>query len=115
MNNNCGKYETFFIFDNEDNFNKHLKSCPDCQKEHKKMLEVANLAKEVKPFIKKTKLNIKILSNIAACLLISTIAFTSIKTFYNNQPNPELKAIKENSVITQMGLPTDDYGLLEIE
>lgn len=116
MENKCNKYESLFVFSDEESLKKHLEICPDCQKEHSKMLQVASLAKEVKPFIKtKNTYNRKIFSNIAACIIISFVAFASVQMFYVNPQVSKLKFVKANSVITQMGLPTDEYGLLEIE
>lgn len=115
MDNKCTKYESLFIFSAEDELQAHLEICPDCKEEHSKMLQVASLAKEVKPFLNKGPVKINLLSKVAACLIISLLAFSSVKLLYKDNLNPyNLNSIKESSVITQMGLPTDDYGLLDV-
>lgn len=115
MENKCNKYEALFTFGDENDLLEHLKICSDCRKEHDEMLQVASLAKEVKPYIKKKSAKVHLLSKVAACVVVSLIAFSSINTIYNNQKEAEIKLVKENSVIAKMGLPTDDYGLLDIE
>ena len=39
--NKCNKYEAYFVFQNEEAFNEHIKNCPDCKKEHEKYLKVS--------------------------------------------------------------------------
>ncbi len=113
--NKCNKYEAFFIFQDEEAFNIHLKTCPDCQKEHEKYMKVSSLVKEAAPeyleIIKtKRKNNLK---KIACCLILfaGLTSLTALKAYdnYSFQVN-----FAQDSYIGTLGLPVDDYGFLEI-
>lgn len=134
MSEKCSKYESLFIFGSTEDFNEHVKSCPDCQREHEKMEKVSDLVKEVAPFIKDTRkiavskqFNSKIYLKAAAGFVILFLSFSVI---YFNQPHLEKNyvacmeaksaqeadvIIKDKSIIAQMGLPIDEYGLLAVE
>ena len=68
--NKCNKYESFFIFRDEEAFNEHLEHCPDCKKEHEKHLKVSSLLKEVAPvYLEKKRKEKKSAIKIAHSLL----------------------------------------------
>ena len=50
MENNCNKYEAYFIFKSDEDFLNHVANCPDCQVEHEKMQKVSSLISEVRPY-----------------------------------------------------------------
>ena len=114
--NKCDKYEAYFVFQNEEAFNKHLENCEECRKEHEKYLEVSKLVKEVSgPYLKR-ELNRKrknTFKKIACCFtaFINVSSFSGVKLYedYNFQVN-----YIEGSYVSAMGLPTDDYGFLEL-
>lgn len=121
----CNKYESLFIFGSEEDLQTHLKTCSDCKQEHEKMQNVSQLVKEIAPFVGK-KSSSKLLIKVAAGFVVLSLSFLTI---YLNQMNTkelyksEQASVKEkssvsykdNSVIAQMGLPTDEYGLLVVE
>lgn len=122
MTEKCNKYQPLFIFASEDALFEHLKVCPDCRKEHEQMENVANLVKEVKPYIKKeTKLlKIKFPSQIAACFIVAILCFFAITNYSyyiasKNDNDEALALVKQDSISTQMGVPTDEYGLINTE
>ena len=116
----CNKYETLFIFGSEKELDEHLRICRDCREEHEKMNETANLVKEVKPYYsaRKNKLNsnlIKIAAGITVLFLTSFSIFSLNHIILDNKTNNYSLSIEENkSVVSDMGLPTDDYGLLMV-
>jgi len=110
----CDKYEAYFLFRSEDEFDKHLGECEDCRSEHAKMQKVASLVKEVKPVYRK-RMNQKFMAK-AACisaLMMFTFSFAAFNYVYNTS---DYKCIScaEDSVIDDLGLPVDQYGLLDI-
>ena len=68
----CDKYEAFFVFQNEEAFNNHIKECPDCQKEHEKYMKVSSLVKEVAPVYleKHKKRKMGAIKKLACCFVM---------------------------------------------
>jgi len=119
MSEYCDKYESLFIFGSEEDLKAHLEECPYCKKEHNEMEKVASLVKEAKPLIK-TKRTRTVWTKIAASMIISIFIFYTVSLYSNqlqisNNIDNENISLKENSIIAKMGLPADEYGLLEIE
>ncbi len=112
--NKCNKYEGLFIFQDEKAFYEHLENCPDCQEEHKKLLKVSKLVKEAAPvYLKKRSQKTSAIKRLACCLVvfIGLTSFTGYKVYDNYMY--ELNS-SYDSYITAMGLPTDDYGFLDL-
>lgn len=120
MSEKCNKYESLFIFGSEEDFNLHLAECECCRSEHEKMQKISGLVKEVKPFYNKKSLHNRIIIKAAACFMIMMCSFWAYNT-YNTQMIAELNYESEilikngRSMITDAGLPTDDYGLIITE
>lgn len=111
----CDKYEAFFIFNNEEAFNVHLNECPECKSEHEKYLKVSQLVKEVAPVYLKNqdKKKKNVIKRLAACFVL----FVGITGFYAGfgiHDGSTYSNIDNDSYISTMGLPTDEYGFLEI-
>lgn len=118
MNNKCDKYESLFIFGSKEDFSEHLKTCTDCQNEHEQMKKVACVVKEVKPFITNKEnnvVNFPLYSKIVACFIMPLIFSFAFNLFSPQKANPEIAWAKQSSVVTEMGLPSDEFGLLTIE
>lgn len=113
MGNKCNKYEAFFVFSKDEDFQEHLNSCPDCQEEHLKMLKISSLIKEVRPLYLGKERNSKIAKLVAVLLLmVFCTGFVTIQ-IYNEKYNNLVTA--QESVVAKMGLPYDEYGLLSVE
>ncbi len=112
----CNKYEALFIFHGDDALNEHIKECPDCKNEHDKYIKISALLKEAAPlYLKKQKeKKISALKKTACCmLLILGITGSYIGyNLYNN--NLYQNAWNDESYISSIGLPTDDYGFLDL-
>jgi hypothetical protein len=120
MNEKCDKYKELFINNDENVLIEHLKICPECKDEHEQMTKVVNLVKEVKPLFYKKKHNKMFLLKAAAGLTILITAFFAVNISLDNSiPDTGndnlLSSLQETSIINEMGLPVDDYGLLYIE
>ncbi len=111
----CNKYEGFFVFQDEGKFFEHLEQCPDCQKEHEQYIKISKLVKEVAPIYlkKRQKDRFNSIKKLACCFIafIGITAFTGYKVYdnYTIQVN-----YAQDSYLSTMGLPIDEYGFLEI-
>lgn len=121
MNNKCEKYESLFLFADEETLQKHIAQCEDCAREHEKMQKVSALVKEAKPEYEKRE---RFFSSLKiACVLflfVSTGAvLQSFNPIINQVPQSAITSSysinDDESIIASMGLPTDDYGLLRMD
>lgn len=114
MTDKCNKYESLFIFGSEEALQEHLDVCEDCRAEHEKMERTASLVKEAKPYYKKN--SNRGLIKLAAGLTILFLAYFSVSNvfFTDNTAKNSLAYTENDSVIAEMGLPTDEYGLLAV-
>lgn len=125
MTKKCDKYESLFIFADEETLNKHLQECEDCRREHEKMHKVSALVKEAGPELKRRAAFFNSLK--VACVLFLFITggvfFQTFAPMQLNNTNTTMTASissdmsfdYEDSIIADMGLPTDDYGLLMLD
>ncbi len=111
----CGRYEGLFIFRSEDELAEHIENCEECKKEHEKYQKISSLVKEVAPVYLKKKEREKSLfvKRIACCFvilsLVTTFAGYKVYDSYSYQASSD-----EESCISNLGLPIDDYGFFEI-
>lgn len=125
MTKKCDKYESLFIFADEETLNKHLQECEECRREHEKMHKVSALVKEAGPELKRRAAFFNSLK--VACVLFLFITggvfFQTFAPMQLNNTNATMTASissdmsfdYEDSIIADMGLPTDDYGLLMLD
>ena len=76
MENKCQKFEGLFVFSDEETLQEHIKECPECAAEAKKMQRIAEILQEVRPyFIKKRKhyATLKIACAITFIILSGTV------------------------------------------
>ena len=114
MDNKCSKYESLFIFSDEETLNKHIQECEECREEHEKMQKVSALLDEVKFYYhaknkKKPKLR-------AVCaimfLLFSTCTFGFVA---GNDDLMDTLRYGETLSAEDLGFPVDSYGLLMVD
>ncbi len=114
MSKKCQKYESLFLFSDEEALKAHLEQCPECRAEHEKMQKVSELLQEVKPhFIKKRKqqAQMKIACAVSFMLLSGTVL--GLVNF-----NPEISDTLRYGAALEaedFGFPVDDYGFLLVE
>lgn len=119
MNNEskCNKYEAFFVFNDEKAFYEHIENCPDCKAEHEKYLKVSELVKEVgSEYLKRQEKHRKktIMLKQAACFLILLAGLSGFAGYKVYDYNSFQISSADESYIYAMGLPTDEYGFLEL-
>lgn len=113
----CDKYQSLFIFRDEDELNAHLEVCEDCRQVHSDMHKLESLIQSSKSvhFKQKTSLKLnKIVAAIGLFVFVSVftgnvIAFNSIEIHPKHQ---EVIELINNSIFNQMKLPTDEYGIM---
>ena len=114
MNDKCTKYEALFTFATQEEFEEHIKNCPDCQKEHEKMQQVSKLIQEAKPcFVEHRRNFAKIKAVAASFALIILTATLGVINFDTDISD----TIKYGTTLSaeDLGLPVDSYGLLMVE
>lgn len=119
MNNEkkCGKYEALFIFQNEEELLRHIEECEECRKEHEKFQKVSALIKEAGPLYTEKKRREKsgAIKKALCCLVIFLMigGYTGYQ-MYDNYQLSRYDPDNSYSYVASMGLPTDDYGFLEL-
>ena len=114
MKEKCTKYEALFTFSDEKTLMDHIETCPDCQAEHEKMLQVSELIQEAKPYFIERRKNVakfKIACAVCAMLLSgTTLGVINLNTDISD-------TIRYGTTLSaeDLGLPVDSYGLLMVE
>lgn len=111
----CNKFKEYFIFSNDDEFQKHIEECPDCKVQNDEFEKISAVVKEVK-FAYKQKQKSKLMTKVAC--ISALMMFTFSFSLFNN-----LGYLKENSyseysqdtIIDEMGMPIDSYGLIMVD
>jgi len=113
MNKKCNKYESLFIFSDEETLMNHVEECEDCQKEHAKMARVSELISEVRDEYKKPN---KLASLQVACaMFLLLVGGTSINILDSQYGILDTIRYGENLTVEDLGFPTDSYGLIQVD
>ena len=115
MKEKCTKYESLFLFRDEEELQEHLRNCPDCQKEHEKMEKVSDLLKEVKPYYAKKRKNSFARLQVACVLCFGLFAGTIIG-YFTQYTNTNYNYSESSTQLTtnEYGMPIDSYGLISL-
>ena len=108
----CNKFQQYFIFANNDDFQKHLEECPDCRAENAEFEKISELVKEVK-FVYKQKKRNNLMAKVACLSML--MMFTFSFSFVNSMGNFDYYSYSEETIIDEMGMPVDDYGLFMVD
>lgn len=120
MDKKCNKYEAYFTFASSDEYEKHLLTCEDCKKENikeeKLSLLIKDSAETYKAIYKKQQAK-KTMMKIA-CSLLLFVSFGTIANFEMTQTNKYKYLTNTNtdiSIISEAGLPVDEYGFFDYQ
>lgn len=115
MKKNCDKFESYFIFSNEEEFKNHIENCEDCKLENEKFEKLSSLIQEAKPFYfeqkNKKKNQIKAVCAMAlfflcgTCLSIFNMGYLDLDNFSMvSSLSPE-----------DYDFPVDSYGFIMVD
>lgn len=115
MTKKCDKFESLFVFSDENALLEHIKTCEDCRSKYEELNKVSELIKEVKPYYSnraKTRLNLTKIACTLFIFVLSGITFHIADTNYNI-----VDTIKYGTQLTayDLGFQTDDYGLIMVD
>lgn len=118
MENKCNKYEAYFTFSNEEDFQKHLQECEDCRKQFEKEQRLSELIKDSASTYNKLKqknsLKKSLVKTACALLVFSTLGlYTGINLQEKSEYQKFMTNNTETSIIAQEGLPTDEFGFFD--
>lgn len=115
MDNKCSKYESLFIFSDNETLNEHIKECEDCRKEAEIQDKVSSMLDEVKMYYfakrkKRTKLR-------AACAVMFMLlsAFSVFGFVLNDEDLTQSLMYGDTLSAEELGFPVDSYGLLMVD
>ena len=115
MKKKCDKFESLFIFSDEETLQNHIAECDDCREEYEKMQKVSELIQEVKPHYLKTKRN-RFDAVRIACVMFAFVV--SAVTFHIADTNYGIvDTVRYGTQLTadDLGFQTDDYGLIMVD
>lgn len=113
MKKKCTKFESLFVFSDEETLLEHIKICPDCKKEQEKMDKISELIKEVKPYYKK-KIPSSLLLKIACIATMSILTAFTIGVFHMNTNLLDVIVYGQTFSAEDLGFPTDEYGFITV-
>lgn len=116
----CDKYERMYTFLPEDEFLRHVESCPDCKAQYERERALSAIIRDAAPYYRKVEAHKRRRGMFVktACLFllftaIGTYTGVEVKTHHDNVA--VIREFSADSVITQEGLPTDKYGFFDYE
>ena len=112
MNKKCEKFESLFIFSDEETLNNHVAECEDCKAELEKMEKISDLIKEVNPHYKKNRFDAVRVACVLFAFVVSGLTFKVADTNYNL-----IDTVMYGSELSaeEIGFRTDDYGLIMVD
>ena len=112
MNKKCEKFESLFIFSDEETLMNHVAECDDCKAELEKMEKISDLIKEVRPHYKKNRFDAVRVACVLFAFVISGLTFKAVDTNYNL-----IDTVMYGSELSaeEIGFMTDDYGLIMVD
>lgn len=119
MKEKCTKFESLYLFRDENELQEHLKECPDCQKEQEKMDKISELLEEVKPYYAKKRRDSFSRMKVACILCLGLFAGMTIGYFsgdnYITTANYNYSdSSTSQSSTNEYGMPIDNYGLISL-
>ncbi len=114
MKDKCSKYESLFIFSDEETLKKHISECEDCRQENEKMQKVSELINEVKFYYRKKQK--KIINFKVACAM-SLVLFSTLSLGFLTSNNDLIDTLMYGESLTaeELGFPVDSYGLIMVD
>lgn len=120
MDKKCNKYEAYFTFATQADYDKHLNDCKDCMlkkiKEDKLSLLIKDSAETYKILSRKQKTKIAMYKIACSLLLFGFLGtFTGFKAIQMYKYQQFMNTGTEISIISEEGLPVDEYGFFDYQ
>lgn len=114
MKDKCSKYESLFIFSDDETLKKHISECEDCRYENEKMQKVSELINEVKFYYRKKQK--KIINFKIACAM-SLVLFSTLSIGVMTTNDDIMDTLMYGDALTaeDLGFPVDSYGLIMVD
>ena len=113
-NNHCNKYESLFVFSDENALKKHIEECDECRLEHEKMQKVSSLLDEVKMYYHAKRKNTINRLRIACVFAFILVSVSSAGLVAINEDFTETLMYGDTLSAEDLGFPVDSYGLLMV-
>lgn len=115
MNKKCSKYESLFVFSDEETLKNHLKDCEECQAEQTKMDRVSELLDEVKFYYRSKRKKRAIQFRVACALFLVAFSSLSFGIALNDEDLIDTIRYGKELSAEDLGFPVDAYGLLMVD
>lgn len=120
MDKKCDKYEAYFTFATQEDFDKHLSECKDCRTEKEIEDKLSYLIKDSAATYKsmdkaQKRRNLMLKAACSLILVLSLGTFISFKAVKTYQYEQYMTSTVETSVISEEGLPVDEYGFFDYQ
>ena len=114
MKDKCSKYESLFIFSDDETLKKHISECEDCRYENEKMQKVSELINEVKFYYRKKQ---KKIINFKVACAVSLALFSTLSLGFLTSNNDLIDTLMYGESLTaeELGFPVDSYGLIMVD
>ena len=114
MDKKCSKYESLFVFSDEETLQRHIQECEDCKAEQEKMNKISELIGEVKFHYRLRAKKIRKIKAVCAALFLICFS-TSLGIATNDSDLVDALMYGESLSAEELGFPVDSYGLLMVD
>lgn len=116
MDNKCSKYESLFVFSDEETLKAHINECEECAKEAQEQDKVSDLLSEVKMYYwakrKKQRTKLRAMCAVLVFALFTSLSFGLLLT---NEDLTDTLKYGQTLSAEDYGFPVDSYGLLMVD
>ncbi len=115
MKKKCDKFESLFIFSDEETLKSHIEECEDCREEFETMNKVSELIQEVKPHYLNKRKNRFDAVRIACAMFVFVIGGLTFHIADMNYGIVDTVRYGTQFTAEDLGFQTDDYGLIMVD
>lgn len=115
MKDKCKKFESLFIFSDDESLKNHAKECEDCKFELEKFDKISGLIQEARPLYFKEISRKKAHFKTACAIFLLVLTGTTFSLLNTN--NNLVDTIKYGQTLSaeDYGFPVDSYGLIMVD
>jgi len=113
--NKCSKYESLFVFSNEEELKKHLEECEECRQEAETQEKVSSLLDEVKMYYHAKNRQKRTRVRAVCASVFLCFSLMSLGIFATNDDIMDTLKYGDTLSAEDLGFPVDSYGLLMVD